>query len=85
MNNRLVVPNATGLREALLQEAHCSRHSIHPGNRRMYHILRPYFWWDAMKRDISEFVAKCLTCQQVKTERMKPGGMLQSLEIPQWN
>ncbi|XP_073057258.1 uncharacterized protein [Primulina eburnea] len=63
----------SGLREALLQEAHCSRHSVHPGTHRMYHILKPYFWWDAMKRDISEFVAKCLTCQQVKAERMKPG------------
>ena len=37
-----------------------------------------------MKRDVAEFVARCLTCQQVKAEHQKPAGMLQSLEIPEW-
>ena len=32
-----------------------------------------------MKRDIAEFVSRCLTCQQVKTEHQKPAGLLQSL------
>ncbi|XP_075500022.1 uncharacterized protein LOC142538595 [Primulina tabacum] len=36
-----------------------------------------------MKKEISDFVARCLTCQQVKAERMRPGGMLHSLEVPQ--
>ncbi|XP_073038062.1 uncharacterized protein [Primulina eburnea] len=29
-----------------------------------------------MKKEISDFVAKCLTCQQVKAKRMIPGGKL---------
>ncbi|XP_073019405.1 uncharacterized protein [Primulina eburnea] len=73
------------LKEAILREAHCSRHSIHPGIRKMYHTLRAHYWWECMKKDISHFVAKCLMCQQVKVERMRPGGMLHSLEVPQWN
>ncbi|KZV17593.1 hypothetical protein F511_37213 [Dorcoceras hygrometricum] len=85
MNNRLVVPDVAELKDALLRETHCSRYSVHPGSRRMYNILKSQFWWNAMKRDITELVARRLTCQQVKAERMKPGGMLQSLEIPQWN
>lgn len=36
-----------------------------------------------MKRDVSEFVAKCMTCQQVKAEHLRPGGLLRSLPIPQ--
>ncbi|XP_073153565.1 uncharacterized protein [Henckelia pumila] len=84
-NGRLVVPNLIDLKEDILREAHFSRHSIHPGIRKMYHILKGHYWWEGMKKDISDFVAKCLTCQQVKTERMRPGGMLLSLEVPQWN
>ncbi|XP_073049420.1 uncharacterized protein [Primulina eburnea] len=82
-NGRFVVPNLIDLKEAILKEAHCSRHSIHPGIRKMYHTLRAHYWWEGMKKDISRFVAKWLTCQQVKAERMRPGGMLHSLEVPQ--
>ncbi|XP_073067214.1 uncharacterized protein [Primulina eburnea] len=84
-NGRLVVPNLIDLKEAILREAHCSRHSIHPRIRKMYHTLRAFYWWEGMEKDISHFVAKCLTCQQVKAERMRPVGMLHSLEVPQWN
>ena len=37
-----------------------------------------------MKRDISEYVAKCLTCQQVKAEHQVPSSLLNPLPIPQW-
>ena len=37
-----------------------------------------------MIRDVAEFVVKCLICQQVKAEQKKPGGLLHSLEVPQW-
>ena len=37
-----------------------------------------------MKKDIVEFVATCLTCQQVKMEHQRPAGLLQSLPIPVW-
>ncbi|XP_073128520.1 uncharacterized protein [Henckelia pumila] len=61
---RLVVTNLIDLKEDILRKAHCSRHSIHPGIRKMYHILKAHYWWEGMKKDISDFVAKCLTCQQ---------------------
>ena len=37
-----------------------------------------------MKRDISEFVPKCLICQQVKAEHQVPSGLLQPVMIPEW-
>ena len=37
-----------------------------------------------MKRDISEFVTKCLVCQRVKAEHQVPSGLLQSIRIPEW-
>lgn len=37
-----------------------------------------------MKRDIADFVSRCLTCQQVKAPRQRPAGLLQPLSVPQW-
>ena len=37
-----------------------------------------------MKKDVAEFVAKCLTCQKVKIEHKRPQGTVQPLEIPGW-
>ena len=37
-----------------------------------------------MKRDVVDYVAKCLTCQQVKAEHQRPAGLLQPLDIPEW-
>ena len=37
-----------------------------------------------MKREITEFVARCLVCQQVKAEHQRPAGLLQPLPIPEW-
>ena len=50
----------------------------------MYKDMRRTFWWPSLKRSIAQYVARCLTCQQVKGERKKPGGELQPLEIPNW-
>ena len=66
----------------ILEEAHCSRYSIHPSEAKMYHNLRQNYWWGGMRRDIADFVARCLCCQQVKAEHMRPGGLLQRLPIP---
>ena len=50
----------------------------------MYKDLKKYFWWPGMKRDVVEYVARCLTCQQVKDEHQRPSGMLQPWDILEW-
>ena len=37
-----------------------------------------------MKKDIAEYVSKCLTCQQVKAEHQVSSGLLNLIPIPQW-
>ena len=37
-----------------------------------------------MKKDVAEFVSRCLTCQQVKAEHQAPTGKLQPLPIRVW-
>ena len=72
------------MRNKLMELAHSSSYTMHPGSTKMYQDMRMHYWWSGMKRDIAEFVAKCLICQQVKAEHQKPAGLLQNLEIPEW-
>ena len=50
----------------------------------MYHDMKKLYWWSGMKRDISLYVSRCATCQQVKADHQKVVGLLQPLEIPKW-
>jgi hypothetical protein len=81
---RVCVPRDHELRKLILQEAHDSPYSIHPGNTKMYMDLKGRFWWSNMKRDITEYIALCDICNRVKAEHQKPAGLLQPLPIPEW-
>jgi hypothetical protein len=39
-NNRIVVPKDDDVRQQILDEAHLSRYSIHPGSTKMYHDFK---------------------------------------------
>jgi hypothetical protein len=69
---RLVVPNRESLKKKILDEAHASRYSIHPGSTKMYHDVRQQFWWTRMKREAARYVSECDTYRKVKTDYMKP-------------
>ncbi|KAH0720379.1 hypothetical protein KY285_005181 [Solanum tuberosum] len=81
---RLCVPMVDGLQERIMEEAHSSRYSIHPGSTKMHRDLREVYWWDSMKMGIAEFVVKCPNCQQVKVEHQSPGGLAQNIELLEW-
>ena len=80
----MCVFDVDGLRDQILQEAHGFRYSIHPGSTKIHHDLREIYWWEGLKRDITEFVAKCTNCQQVLAKNKKSGGFLQEIQIPTW-
>ena len=82
--NKFCVPNDMKLKKKILYEIHNIVFAMHPGSNKMYQDMKQYYWWRGMKKDISEYVAKCLTCQQVKAEHQVPSGLLNPLPIPQW-
>ncbi|GJV72624.1 reverse transcriptase domain-containing protein [Tanacetum coccineum] len=82
--DRIWIPSVGGVRKLIMDEAHTSRYSIHPGADKMYYDLRDLYWWPGMKRDIAEYVSRCLTCSKIKAEHQKPSGLLQQPEIPEW-
>ncbi|KAK5842363.1 hypothetical protein PVK06_004708 [Gossypium arboreum] len=82
--DRICVPKGDEIIQKILHEAHNSCMSIHPGSVKMYNDLKKLYWWSGMKRDISEFVSKCLICQQVKAEHQVPSGLRQPVMVPEW-
>jgi hypothetical protein len=63
---RLVVPIDPEIKKIILDEAHMSKFSIHPGSTKMYQDLKQNFWWSKMKVDIAKYVAECDTCHRMK-------------------
>jgi energy-converting hydrogenase A subunit M len=47
--DRLVVLKDFELRRKIMDEAHCSQYSTHPGTNKMYQDLKKNFWWTRMK------------------------------------
>ncbi|WVZ87827.1 LOW QUALITY PROTEIN: hypothetical protein U9M48_034403 [Paspalum notatum var. saurae] len=80
--NCLVVPKDMELRKKILDEAHTSMFTMHPGSNKMYQDMKQKFWWTRMKWEIAKYVFKCDVCQRVKANHLKPAGMLQPLAIP---
>ena len=63
------------LRRKFLEEANGSRYSINPCSTKIYRDLQEIYWWDKLKRDKAEFVAKYLNCHEVKAKHQRPGGL----------
>ncbi|XP_017625056.1 uncharacterized protein LOC108468698 [Gossypium arboreum] len=60
----ICMPNDKDLRLSILREAHSSPYAMHPGGNKMSQDLRELYWWPGLKREVTDFVARCLTCQQ---------------------
>ncbi|GKD52171.1 putative reverse transcriptase domain-containing protein, partial [Tanacetum coccineum] len=69
--DRIWVPLKGDVRTLIMDEAHKSKYSIHPGADKMYYDLRDRYWWPRIKKDITIYVSRCLTCLKVKAEHQR--------------
>jgi hypothetical protein len=65
-----------GIEDKILQEAHNSAYSVHPGGNKMYQDLKATYWWYGNKREVALFYD---ICQRVMVEHRRPAGLLQPL------
>ena len=49
--NRLCVPNDFALKKEIMEEAHRTPYSVHPGSTKMYRDIQETYWWNYMKRE----------------------------------
>ncbi|GJZ70432.1 putative reverse transcriptase domain-containing protein [Tanacetum coccineum] len=72
--DRIWVPLAGGMRTVVMDEAHKSKYSVHPGADKMYYDLRDMYWWLGMKRDIATYKWDKITIDFItKLPRSKSG------------
>lgn len=76
------VPNIESLRTRILQEAHDTILTGHPGRGAMYAILAREVYWPAISEDVRRFVRNCDKCGANNVWRDRRQGLLKPLPIP---
>ena len=78
--NKLCVPNSS-VRLLLMQESHGGGLTGHFGQKKTYELLGDHFYWPKMRRDVTRFVERCVTCHKAKS-KLNPYGLYTPLPTP---
>ena len=81
MKGKVCVPNVENLMNLIMEKPHCLAYAMHLGSTKMYRTIKENYWWSSMKKDVANFVSRCLVCQQVKAKHQKPHETLHPLPI----
>jgi hypothetical protein len=81
--NRIYVPSSGELRNLVLKEMHDVPYAGHPGYQKTITAVRIELFWPGMKKDVADYIARCMECQKVKVEHRHLAGLLQPLPIPE--
>jgi hypothetical protein len=82
--NILYIPYCDDLKRFIMDELHKRPYTGHLGYHKMITTTRKQFYWSGLKKEIVEYLAKCIECQHVKVEHRHPIGFLQPLPISKW-
>lgn len=78
---RLVLPQNSRFKNALLWEFHDTPIRGHSRIFRTYKRVATSFYWVCMKKDIQDYVQRCDVCQRNKHDSLTPAELLQPLPI----
>jgi hypothetical protein len=78
------VPNVQELKLEILKEMHNMAYDGHPRYHKTVAAVKSHYFWPGMKKEIIEYIARCMECQKVKAEHKHPTGLLQPLPILEW-
>jgi hypothetical protein len=81
--NRIYVPSFGELRNLVLKEMHDVPYVGHLDYQKMITAVRSQFFWMGIKKDVSDYIARCMECQKVKVEHRHLAGLLRPLPIPE--
>jgi hypothetical protein len=79
---RLWVPEDEPLRTSIIQEAHTSVVTRHPGREETYRILATTWYWPGMSQDVRRFIRNCDSCRKSLPWRDGKQGFLKPLPVP---
>jgi hypothetical protein len=68
----------------ILKDMHNVPYVGHPRYQKTIAVVKSQYYFPGMKKEIVEYIVKCLECQKVKAEHRNPIGLLQPFPIPKW-
>lgn len=80
--NRIWVGRNPAIQLKLIQLLHSSPIGGHSGVLATLKCIQALFAWPKMKKQVTDFVHSCPTCQQAKPEQARYPGLLQPLAVP---
>ena len=67
-----------------MEEIHQAPYSGHPKYQKTIAIARKQYFWLGMKKDMAEYISRCMKCQQLKVDHQHPAGLLQYFLVREW-
>ncbi len=84
LDGRTVIPATdNSLKADILHECHDIPTSGHLGSAKTLELVKRQFYWNAMDKEVKDYVTTCLQCQRDKPSNQPPIGLLQPLPIPE--
>eukprot|EP00253_Pinus_taeda_P029813 PITA_29813 len=83
---RIYVPNSDEMKTLIMKEFHVKPYSGHLGYQRTLTVtaIKKSYYWTNLKKEVVDFVARCIECQQVKVKCKHLTGLLQCIPIREW-
>eukprot|EP00253_Pinus_taeda_P019712 PITA_19712 len=82
--DRIYLWDDNELKKNIFRGFHVKPYSGHPVYHKTLTLVKKLYYSLNKKKEVAEFVAKCLDCQQVKCECKHPASLLQRIMIPEW-
>ena len=60
---RIYILNVADLRRVVMDGIHQALHSGHPGYQKTIATARKQYFWPGMKKDMVEYISRCMKCQ----------------------
>ena len=81
-HHQILIPNNNALRTSIISSCHDDVTAGHRGAAKTIELISRNYYWKGMHRDIKEYVATCIKCQQNKNNNQSPLGLLHPIETP---
>jgi hypothetical protein len=73
---KIYVPNSQELKNLILREMNNVPYVGNPSYQKTIASFKSQYYWRGMKKEVVDFIAKCLECQKVKAKHRHPAGFL---------
>jgi hypothetical protein len=80
---KVYVTNYNEVKNKVISEMHNITYAKHPRYHKIIAVVRSQYFWLGTKKEVDNYIEKCLECHKVKTEHKHSMKLLQPLPIPQ--